>query len=138
MNNQPVDLASFIAALFAVFVAPPLAHLMGIYTAIVIGSVFGAGLAVVRAKKMTRPQSARFALLMAGVAVITTVGVAELANHWVKLESINSMVAPLALLIAAVGQDWPRVASRAWAVLLRVFERRAGGGPPPAAGDSDG
>ena len=62
MNQPSLDLASFIAAIFAVFIAPPLAHVMGVYTAIIVGAVFGAGLALVRAKQMTRGAAVRFIL----------------------------------------------------------------------------
>lgn len=127
MGQQPLDLASFIGALFAVFVAPPLAHVLGVYTAIVIGAVFGAGVALVRNRAMTRARAAGFVLLMAGVSIVTTVGVAELINHWMHLPSINPLLAPLALGIAAIGHSWPQVARQAWGVLRRVFERRVGG-----------
>lgn len=126
MSNQPLDLASFIAAIFAVFVAPPLAHIMGVYTAIVIGAVFGAGLALVRSEPTTRRGAIGFGLLMTGVSVITTVGTAELINSFLGLESISPLLAPIALLIAAIGRDWPRVMNGAWRSALRVFERRAG------------
>lgn len=127
MQQGPLDLASFIAAVFGVFVAPKLAHLMGVYAAIFISAVAGAGIALIRAETMSRGRSMGFLTLMASVSIITTVGVAEIINHFLKLQSITPLLAPLAMAIAALGKDWPRIASGAWEVSLRVFERRVGG-----------
>ncbi len=131
MPQNSLDLASFIAAIFGVFVTPQLAHVMGVYAAIIIGAVFGAGLALVRAEEMTRWRSSIFLLLMAGTSTITTVGAAEVINHWLKLQTINPLLAPLALIIAAVGKDWPRVARGAWSSVRRVFEGRYGAPAKP-------
>ena len=84
MPQSSHDLASFIAAIFGIFVAPQLAHFMGVYAAIIIGAIFGAGLALVRAGEMTRWGSCVFLFLMAGTSTITTVGVAEVINAWLK------------------------------------------------------
>ena len=129
MPQHSLDLASFIAAIFGVLVTPQLAHVMGVYAAIIIGAVFGAGLALVRTSEMTRTGAFVFLVLMAGTSTITTVGVAEVINHWLKLETVNPLLAPVALLIAAVGKDWPRVARGAWSSARRVFESRYGGPP---------
>lgn len=136
MQNQPLDLASFVAAVLAVFVAPPLAHFMGVYAAILIGAVFGAGLALARSDEMTRWRSVGFVLLMVGVSVVTTVGVAEVINRFLHLESISPLLAPVSLMIAAVGKDWARVFRGAWASARRVFEGRYGAPRPPAYRDS--
>ena len=133
MQQSSLDLASFIAAVFGVFVTPQLAHVMGVYTAIVIGAVFGAGLALVRTSEMSRLRAVIFLVLMAGTSTITTVGVAEVINHWLKLETVNPLLAPVALLIAAVGKDWSHVARGAWASVRRVFEGRYGA---PAKSDA--
>lgn len=129
MNQPSLDLASFIAAIFAVFIAPPLAHVMGVYTAIIVGAVFGAGLALVRAKQMKRGAAVRFVLLMVGVSVVTTVGTAEFINHWLKFASVTPLLAPVALLIAAIGHDWPKFAAEAWRRMWRLAELMKGGNP---------
>lgn len=125
-SNTPLDLASFLAAVLAIFVAEPIAHAMGVYAAIIIAAVFGAGLALVRAEAMSRWASVRYLVLMTGIATISTVGVAESINHWVKLDSVNPLLAPVSLVIAAVGHDWARVARSAWASARKVFEGRYG------------
>lgn len=126
MNSPSLDLASFFAAVLAVFVAEPIAHAMGVYAAIIIAAVFGAGLALVRADAMSRWASVRFLVLMTGIATIATVGVAEFINHWIRLNSINPLLAPVSLVIAAVGHDWPRAVRGAWASARKVFEGRYG------------
>ena len=64
---------------------------------------------------------------MTGIATIATVGVAEVINHWIRLDSINPLLAPVSLVIAAVGHDWPRAVCGAWASARKVFEGRYGG-----------
>ena len=49
MNQNPLDLASVFVAIFALYIAQPIAHAMGVYTAIIICAVAGSGLALVRA-----------------------------------------------------------------------------------------
>lgn len=129
MPNNSLDLASFIAAVFTLFVTPQLAHFLGVYSAIFVGAVLGAGFALIRAPEMSRWKAAGYITLMAGAALITTVGIAEVINRWLKLDTINPLLAPLALIIAAVGHDWARVARGAWASGRRVFEGRYGAPP---------
>ena len=132
MSNQSLDLASFVAAVLAVFAAPPLAHFMGVYAAIIIAAVIGAGLALVRAEEMSRGRALGFVAVMTGVSTVVTVGVAEVVARLLKLETINPLLAPVSLLIAAVGHDWAHVFKGAWSSVRLVFERRYGA--PPGGG----
>lgn len=135
MNQHPLDFASLFVAIFALYIAQPVANAMGVYTAIIIAAVLGSGMALVRAPSMTRWKAAIFLASMAGTSSITTVGVAELINWKLELPSINPLVAPVALCISLVGHDWPSVARGAWASLRRVFESRYGAPPAPPRSD---
>jgi low affinity Fe/Cu permease len=133
-QEHALDLASFVAAVLATFVAAPIAEFVGAYAAIVIGAVFGAGLSLRRAGPMTRLQSAGFIVLMVGVAVALTVGVAEVANRFVHMPRISSLLSPIALAIAAVGRDWAALAVSIWNLAAGVIERRYGGERKPPDG----
>ena len=134
MNQNPLDLASVFVAIFALYIAQPIAHAMGVYTAIIICAVAGSGLALVRAPVMSRWQSGMFVLALTVVTSSVTVGVAELINWKLELPSINPLVSPVALLLSLVGHDWQRVARGAWASVRRVFESRYGGPPQERGG----
>jgi peptidoglycan biosynthesis protein MviN/MurJ (putative lipid II flippase) len=137
LQSPPLDLASFIAAVLTVFVAPPLAHLMGVYTAIMIGAVFGAALGLMLARDegqtSTRAGALLFITLMTGVSMVVTVGAAEIINKFLHLETISPLLAPVALVIAAVGRNWTRVAVAAW----DFVKSRWGGAPRPDYGAAD-
>lgn len=115
MNQNPLDLASVFVAIFALYIAQPIAHAMGVYTAIIICAVAGSGLALVRAPEMSRWRSGMFVLALTVVTSSVTVGVAELINWKLELPSINPLVSPVALLLSLIGHDWQRVARGAWA-----------------------
>lgn len=126
MNNlDPVNVA--IAAASVLF-GPALAAIIGPYAVILIASTVGAAWSLGRRDPSARLGAAWYFLRLNGTAVLVTVGLAELVGRWIGSEDTSWLLAPIALFVGGVGDDWPRLGR--WVVVRagRVFERRAGGG----------
>lgn len=104
-----IDPVNAFVTLLAAFLSPALAAIMGAYSVIFISAAFGSGWALMRRGQGTLPGATLFIVLMTGTATLTTVGVAEMANHFLHLSNTNLLLGPVALLIGGVGQDWPKV-----------------------------
>lgn len=125
MNNPgPLDPVSALVALFTVLVGPALAQFLGAYAVIIIGAAVGSGMALLRCEPQARMSAATFMALMISLSSLVTVGFAELANLWLKLQSINWLIAPISLGIGAIGHDWPKVIKWAANKALTIFERK--------------
>ncbi len=121
---DPVNVAIAVAG---VLFGPALAGVIGPYAVIILSATVGAAWALGRRPASPRLGAAWFFLRLQTTAVLITVSLANLAGRWLGMEDHTWLLAPIALLVGGVGDDWPRVGR--WLVLrgLRLFERRAGG-----------
>lgn len=108
-NTQALDPVSAIIMVLTAFLSPALAHVMGTYSVILVAAAFGAGWALMRREKGPLPGAIGFVVLVTGTSTLVTAGATELLNSYLKLGSTNFLLAPVALLIGGIGQDWPRV-----------------------------
>lgn len=104
-----IDPVSAIIAVLAAFLSPAVAHVMGTYAAIFVAAALGSGWSLMRREKSSLPNAIGFVFLLTFTTTFITVGVTELANKWIQLESTNYLLAPFALIIAGIGHDWPSV-----------------------------
>jgi len=104
-----IDPVSAIIAVLAAFLSPAVAHVMGAYAVIFIAAALGSGWALMRREKGSLAGAIGFIALLTFTTTLITVGAAEAANKWIKLDSINYLLAPIALIVAGIGQDWPSV-----------------------------
>jgi hypothetical protein len=125
MNQlDPVNVS---IALASVLFGPALAGVVGPYAVILIASTVGAAWALGRRDPSARLGAAWYFLRLNATAVLVTVGLASIAGRWMGHEDTSWMLAPIALFVGGVGDDWPRLGS--WLLLRagRILERRAGG-----------
>jgi len=110
MNGSPsitdaVGLGIFLAGLVY---APGVAAVVGPYIVIILASVIGASFAVKRREKTTRLAAAWYFFRVAGLAVLVTVSLASWASNHYGGWTERSLITPVALLIGAIGDDWPQ------------------------------
>ena len=112
---------------------PALASIIGPYAVIIISSTVGAAWALGRREPGARLGAAWYFLRLNATAVLITVGLAGVTGRWLGVDDHSWLLAPIALLVGGVGDDWPRVGR--WVLLraARLFERRVGGGGGGAA-----
>ena len=123
--TQPIDPVSvFVALLTSSGVGAAVANGLAAYAVIILAASFGAGWALSRREPDKRGNPTLFVALIAGTATMVTAGLAELANKYLGLSSINWLLAPIALVIGGIGHEWPVLLKWAGSRLMRVFERR--------------
>lgn len=125
MNQlDPVNVA---IALASVIFGPALAAVIGPYAVILIASTVGAAWALGRRDPSARLGAAWYFLRLNATAVLITAGLASLAGQWMGRSDTTWMLAPIALLVGGVGDDWPRLGRWVFERIGRILERRAGG-----------
>ena len=125
MNQlEPTNAAIAVAS---VLFGPVLAGYIGPYAVILIASTVGAAWALGRRDQGARLGAAWYFLRLNATAVLLTVGLATLTGKWLGIEETSWMLAPIALIVGGVGDDWPRLGRWLFERAGRVLERKAGG-----------
>lgn len=113
MQSTPpsLDPVAVAAAVFAAWLGPKLAHVVGAYFVIIVSAAAGSGWALMRRPRKGSLNALMFVALMMTTSTLTTVGVAQLTNHFLHLSKSteNFLLPTVALLISGVGHDWVRV-----------------------------
>lgn len=113
MQNTPpsLDPVAVSVAVLAAWLGPTLAHVIGAYFVIIVSAAAGSGWALMRRPRKGTLNALMFVALMMTTSTLTTVGVAQTTNHFLRLsESAENFLLPtVALLISGVGHDWVRV-----------------------------
>ena len=113
MQSTPpsLDPVTVAAAVFAAWLGPTLAHVIGAYFVIIVSAAAGSGWALMRRPRKGTLNALGFVTLTMATSTLTTAGVAQIANHFLDLkESTENFLLPtVALLISGVGHDWVRV-----------------------------
>jgi hypothetical protein len=126
-NNQTPDLLVLFTLLLGAVFSPALSAVLAPYLVIILGALLGAGWGL---KRRTVPATHggmfAFTALMLGTALVFTMPAAVWLQQYLGPGTLQWLLAPVAVVIAAIGEDWPRVG--AWAMELgrRVISRRAG------------
>lgn len=120
---DPVNVAVAIAALIF---GPTLAGIVGPYAVIFLGSTVGAAWSLGRRKPGPRTGAAWYFLRLNATAALVTVSLANIAAQWVGTEESHWLLAPIALAVGLVGDDWPRTFRWLCRRLGRLIERRTG------------
>lgn len=106
-----LDPVAVSAAVFAAWLGPALAHVIGAYFVIIVSAAAGSGWALMRRPRKGTLNALLFITLMMVTSTLTTVGVARITNHFLHLSQSaeNFLLPTVALLISGVGHDWVRV-----------------------------
>lgn len=113
MGDQ-LDPVSVLVALLTVVLGPALAAVVGPYAVIIIAASTGAGWSLGRREASTRVSATFFFLRINFTALLVTVSAAEIAKSFGVPADLRWMLAPIAILIGGIGDDWPAVG--AWLV----------------------
>jgi uncharacterized membrane protein YiaA len=138
MNPQTsvTDAVGFGIFLAGLVYAPNVAAVVGPYIVIVLASVIGASFALKRREKTTRLSALWYFLRVAGLAVLITVSLAGIGSSYYSTLTERVLITPVALLVGAVGDDWPRLLRAIVRILFRAIDLVRGGKEDPAKGDA--
>lgn len=122
--SPPPDLLVLASALLVVIFSPELAAVLAPYAVILFGALLGTGWGL---KRRTEPTGAAlFVTLMLGTALIFTMPAAVLLQKYTGQDSYQWLLAPIAAIIGAVGDDWAVVGAWAAKMARRVIGKRVG------------
>lgn len=122
-NLEPVNVA---VAILSLMLGPALASVVGPYAVIMLASTVGAAWSLGRANTRTKLSAASYFLLINGTAILVTVSAATQLAKWIGATDAGWLLAPVALIIGGVGQDWPAIIKWAASRAMRLIERRSG------------
>jgi len=130
MNTNQIDPVSAAIALAGFIFGPSLAAIIGPYAVILLAATVGAAWSLGRRDQSLRTGAALYFLRLNATAVLVTVGIATLAAKWLGVTEQNWLLAPVAIVVGAVGDDWPRIGR--WLIVRggRFFEKRTDTGEP--------
>lgn len=132
MNPPPVlDIVGLFVFIAAILFSHEVAAVVGPYMVIVIAATIGGSFALARRDKTTRTAAVWFFGRVVGLAVLLTVGLAAAANAYRPDLSPRVLVAPIALLVGFIGDDWPKLLGKVVRVIYGALDlvRGKGGNP---------
>ena len=126
MQTTTLDPTVAAIAVAGVLFGPALAGIVGPYAVIIVSSTVGASWALGRRPTASKFGAAWFFLRINMTACLLTVLLARFIGQYIGAEEHSWLLAPTAMFIGGVGDDWPRIAK--WLILRigRVFDRRMG------------
>ncbi|OUL98536.1 hypothetical protein [Variovorax sp. JS1663] len=129
MNQPPVvDIVGLFVFIAAILFSHEVAAVVGPYMVIVIASTIGASFALARRDRTTRTAAIWFFTRVVGLAVLLTVGFAAIASAYRPDLSPRVTVAPIALMVGFIGDDWPKLLSKCMRVIYGALDLVRGKG----------
>lgn len=128
MTNPNLDPVSVAVALLTVSIGPQLAAIVGPYAVIVLAAITGAAWALGRREASTRTNAFVYFGRITATAVLLSVAIESAVHRWIMPTETHWLLAPIALLVGGIGDDWPAVGRWFIERIGRLIERRAGAG----------
>lgn len=124
-NNSNLDIVYVAVAVLTGFFGPQMAAVVGPYAVIFLSAVGGAAWSIGRRPSNLRSigNDAFFFLRLSITAIMVTGGLAVFAERWTGEGTRQWTLPVIALLIGAVGDDWPGV-GRWFAGVVRRWAAR--------------
>ncbi len=126
-DADPPTLLVLLTALLALLVSPALSAIMAPYMVILAGALIGSGWGLTRRDPDAKGNPWFFIALMLGTALIFTMPAALFLQRYTGEHTYQWMLAPLAAIIGAVGNDWPKVGTWVAETARTIIMRKAGG-----------
>ena len=128
MSTTQLDPVSVAIALASVVFGPALASVIGPYAVIILSATVGAAWALGRRSPDARLGAAWYFVRLNATAILVTVSLARLTGEWLGVTDQAWLLAPVALVVGGIGDDWPAAGKWLAAAFGRLIERRTGGG----------
>lgn len=124
MNGGPdiTDAVGLGVVIAGLVYAPSVASVIGPYITIVLAAVIGASFAVSRHPRTSRLAAAWYFLRVGGLAMMLTGAIASWAGSYYEGWTERALIAPVALLIGSIGDDFPALARWALGKFLRGID----------------
>lgn len=132
MSNSNLDPVSVAIALASILFGSSLAGIIGPYAVIILSATVGAAWSLGRRDPAVKLAAVWYFLRLNATAVLITASLANLVGRWFGLDDHTWLLAPVALVVGGVGDDWPMLGRWLLVRLGRLVEKRTGsdGGTP--------
>lgn len=104
----PIDIVTVAIAIATAMFGQEMAYIVGPYTVIVLGAALGGAWSASRREQGAGGGTLKHMVLVIGWALLITVPLAYLGEKHFGLEA-KWLFGPVAVVIAGIGHDWPRV-----------------------------
>lgn len=126
--NQQLDPVSVAVVLASTLFGPSLAAIIGPYAVILLGATVGAAWALGRRDTTKKSNAVAYFSLINATALLVTVSISRIVGGWLGHEDANWLLAPVAMVIGGVGNDWPAVLKITQEKLMSLWGRKLDGG----------
>lgn len=127
------------ALLVAAGLSEGLANIIGPYAVILLGATCGAAWALGdRPASTSKGWAVLYFLRINVTALLLVAGLATLAHKWTGFEGVDWLLAPIAIVVGGVGDNWPAVGKWVLSRLGRLIENKTGTADQGKQGDSNG
>jgi len=125
-TNPNLDLVSVAIALLGVAsIAPEAAQIIGPYAVIFFGALLGASFAASRREPASRWAAVWFMAKIVGLTLVITVPCAQLIATAYPNAEVRWTLGPVAIVLAGIGNAWPKVAAWFLGLVRGIVERWA-------------
>lgn len=124
MNQTITDIVGLCALFASLLFKPEVASVVAPYLTIIIGSSVGAGFALKRREKLSRIGAIWYFSRVVGLALLVSIPIAIWLESKFPGLAVRITIAPIALLVGTVGDDWPELASKIKEMIFRLIDRR--------------
>lgn len=121
------DVVGLFVFIAAIFFSPDVAAVIGPYMTIIIASSVGGSFALKRREKTSRRAAMWYFARVVGLAILLTVGAALVLQARYPQLAPRTTIAPIALLIGFIGDDWGSLLSRAKELVFSLLDLWRGG-----------
>lgn len=130
-TQSVVDVVGLGVFLAGLVYQPEIAAVIGPYLVIILASVVGAAFALKRREKTTRLSALFYFLRVSGLAVLMTVFLAAVFSSYYSSLTERILIAPVALMLGVIGDDFPAVVRYLAAKFLAGVDLFRGKGGTP-------
>lgn len=126
--DPKLDPVSGVVFLLSIYLGSEIAAVVGPYAVILGCGACGAGYGLSRWRACSVGMGALYIAGMTLVTLVSTIPAVELAHtYWPSLET-RWLIAPAAMVIGAIGHDWPTVGRAVLRRALNILQRKADAG----------
>lgn len=133
MNPPPsaVDVVTLFAVIAALVFSNEVAIVVAPYILIIVASLVGASFALGRRETTSKLNAAFFFIRVAGMAVFLTAWLASYISTKQPDLHERLLLAPIAIFIGWIGDDWPKIFTKVLKFALRMLDLARGKGEAP-------
>lgn len=127
MNDVSIDPVAVAVFVLTAAVGPTAAAYLGPYVVIAAAGLTGAMFALGRRDPTSRLGALQFVSLMVMASILATVTASKLLGYWWAPLGGAYALAPIAIVIAYIGDDWAQVGKFVASRIGRLIESKTGG-----------